>query len=389
MATKIERVTSLNINSKLNCDLCESETLLSIYRPLQSRYSIEVYVCDECGLIQSRKHSTPNDIVKTTSADADWGNVRHGKGLRFDLLKNEFDFEKLVHGSVLDIGSNRGDFINWVNTLDGVSRIVAVEPDSTLLSEYNEDVVLYKVKIEDVNFEKEKFDFIYCCQTLEHADSAFDMLKRIRNLLKNNSKALIDIPNTEVIKKQEIIEEYFIDKHTFHFDCSSIRKYFRKVGLKICGYHEDQYNLSYLVEACEPIEDELDVSKLITKENIAEYYNNLTSNRSNLERLVQLRIAPVLARQKCAIWGAGRTLDALIKFGGMKVDSRITIVDTYLHDKIKILGEHVIHKPSFLKLVEPQVVFILANSAEDQLAEQAYRMGIRHVIKFSEMIDQI
>ena len=86
---------------------------------------------------------------------------------------------------------------------------------------------------------------------------------------------------------------------------------------------------------------------------------------------------------------AGRTLDALINFWGMKIDSRITFVDTYLHDKIKILGEYVIHKPSFLKLVEPQVVCISGNSAEDQLAEQAYSTGIRHVIKFSKMFDQI
>ena len=379
----------MNTKSALNCDLCESDKLLSVYRPLQSRYSVEVYLCDECGLIQSKKHSVPNEIIKTTSADADWGNVRHGKGLRFDLLKDKFHFEKLVCGSVLDIGSNRGDFVNWASTLDEVSKIVAVEPDNTLLVDYVENIVLHKAKLEKVDFAKRNSILYICCQTLEHADSAFEMLSQLRALLKNNGKALIDIPSVEIIKKDENIEEFFIDKHSFHFDNLTISKYFAKLGLQILDYYGDQYNLSYLVEICDPFDDKSLLNKSITKENFQTYQNNLSVNRSNLSRLVNTRMSPVLERQKCAIWGAGRTLDALIKFGGLKINSQLTIVDSYLHDKTKILHEHRIHKPSFLKLVEPQVVFILANSAEERLAAQAYKMGIRHVIKFSEMLDQI
>jgi len=379
----------LNIKATFNCDLCNSEQLSSVYQPLQTRYSTEVYLCEECGLVQSQKNSIPNEAIKTTSADADWGNVRHGKGLRFEELRSKFDLEKLAFGRVLDIGSNRGDFVNWVISMNGVSEVVAVEPDNTLMGDYVANISLHIAKFEDVNFENDKFDFIYCCQTLEHADSAFEMLKNLRGLLKTNGKALIDIPNINVIKKDETIEEFFIDKHSFHFDASTISKYFSRLGLKTCAFNGDQYNLSYLVEACDAQAQMLSLEKLVTHEDFEKYQKNLSINRSNLTNLVKSRIEPVLERQKCAIWGAGRTLDALIKFGSLKIDSRITIVDSYLHDKIKILDEYQIHKPSFLKLVEPQVVFILANSAENQLAEKAYKMGIRHVIKFSEMLDQI
>ena len=379
----------MNIKAAFNCDLCNSKQLSSVYQPLQSRYSTVVYLCEECGLVQSQKNSIPNEAIKTTSADADWGNVRHGKGLRFEVLKNNFDLVKLTRGRVLDIGSNRGDFVNWASSMAEVSKVVAVEPDNTLMSDYVADISLHKAKLEDVNFENDKFDFIYCCQTLEHADSAFEMLKNLRGLLNTNGKALIDIPNIDVIKKDETIEEFFIDKHSFHFDESTILKYFSRLGLKICAFNGDQYNLSYLVEACDAQPEMLPLGKLVSHEDFVKYQKNLAINRSNLNRLVKLRMVPVLKRQKCAIWGAGRTLDALIKFGSLKIDSRITIVDSYLYDKIKILDEHQIHKPSFIKLVEPQVVFILANSAEDQLAEKAYKMGIRHVIKFSEMLDQI
>ena len=379
----------MNIKAISNCDLCNSNLLSAVYQPLQSRYSTEVYLCEECGLVQSQKNSIPNEAIKTTSADADWGNVRHGKGLRFEVLRNKLDLEKLACGRVLDIGSNRGDFVNWAISMNRVSKVVAVEPDNTLMSDYVADIVLYNAKLEDVNFENDKFDFIYCCQTLEHADSAFEMLKKLRGLLKTNGKALIDIPNIDIIKKDETIEEFFIDKHSFHFDESTILKYFSRLGLKTCAFHGDQYNLAYLVEACEAQPATLPLNKLVTHEDFAKYQKNLLINRSNLNILVRSRMEPVLERQKCAIWGAGRTLDALIKFGSLKIDTRITIVDSYLHDKIKIIDEYQICKPSFLKIVEPQVVFILANSAEDQLAQKAYKMGIRHVIKFSEMLDQI
>ena len=52
-------------------------------------------------------------------------------------------------------------------------------------------------------------------------------------------------------------------------------------------------------------------------------------------------------------------------------------------------GKYDIKEPSYLKQYEPSIVFVLARSAENDIAKIAYKMGIRHVIKYSEIFEQV
>jgi SAM-dependent methyltransferase len=380
----------LSIDREQMCDLCGSMAFDVVYSPLKSRYEVNVLRCSNCNLVQSQKNIFPNQKIRSTSSDADWGNVRHGKGLRFDLLKVSFDLHGIVHGNVLDIGSNRGDFVNWAESNRYVSTVVAIEPDSSIVLNYDKKITLYNDRLENIVFSPiQKFDFIYICQTLEHANSARDMIENMCILLASGGRILLDVPNLEVIKKTDIIEEFFIDKHKFHFTENCLMKYFAKFGLYVEAESIDMYNISFLLSKNEDTAKSIKKSNNITVEDFKTYSSGLSNNRKKLSNVVEQRIAPLIKRQKCAIWGAGRTLDALIKYGDLPITSELTIVDSYLHDKIKVLEKFDVLEPSSLKLIEPDVIFILANSAEEQLAKQAYRMGIRHVLKFSEMMEQI
>ena len=77
-----------------------------------------------------------------------------------------------------------------------------------------------------------------------------------------------------------------------------------------------------------------------------------------------------------------------MKYGGLSAAHVNCLFDGYLY---KVVGEShgvKIERPEFIKLHEPQVVVILGNSAEQEMANRAYSMGVRHVIKFSELIEQ-
>ena len=239
----------------LACDACRHKIDASefYYSPIGSQYAVRVYQCSKCNLIQSFKLSSRETFRKTTSTDADWGNVRHGKSLRLDVLRELFDLESLISAgtAVLDIGSNRGDFLEYCDSITGpTTRLVGVEPDLNVVPDSFKDhprIEIIEKRYEDASeLQEECFDFIYSCQTLEHADSANEMLRLSAANLSSNDYMLIDIPNTAVITARTM-EEYFIDKHKFHFTARSLKRMLAPCGLHINRWSADDYNISVLV----------------------------------------------------------------------------------------------------------------------------------------------
>ena len=230
------------------CDACDTELKTICYKPSNSAYDIDVYQCPRCSLVQSIKMIDNPKKNKTVSCDADWGNVRHGKSLRFDILKtsflNDLDFTRFK--SCLDIGSNRGDFVNFAASLNPSMLIDAVEPDDSVIKNYNNGINIHNDRFENTNLSN-KYDFIYSCQTLEHATSAKKMLADSVKLLSNEGMMLIDVPSVEIIQDKNIIEEFFIDKHSFHFDVTSLEYLLNISNLEIIKKDYNKYNLSVLV----------------------------------------------------------------------------------------------------------------------------------------------
>ena len=115
-----------------HCELCRRDNLEAIYEPERSTRGLKVYLCRNCGLLQSlpridRAERAPAAV----SGGADWGNVRYGKGFRttaaLSALKRHADFSSRL--SLLDVGSNRGSFARAFLETAPAASIVAVEPD--------------------------------------------------------------------------------------------------------------------------------------------------------------------------------------------------------------------------------------------------------------------
>ena len=65
------------------CDLCGNAALERVYAPQGSTRKLTVWLCTHCGLVQSLPRIDHAPRAKASvSADADWGNVRYGKGFR-------------------------------------------------------------------------------------------------------------------------------------------------------------------------------------------------------------------------------------------------------------------------------------------------------------------
>jgi len=383
-----------NYYKKASCFSCRNKLGESAYQPLNSMYNCKVYVCENCTLVQTIRKEIKIKRTSSLSSDADWGNVRHAKKLRLDQQQLLINFKEYLKGNILDIGSNRGDFIKYAASFNKVKSVSAVEPDPNIIDYKG----VPKVEIHQERFENfishndQKFDFIFCNHTLEHVDDPYLVLSQAKNVLKESGFVLIDVPNIEFISNQFIVEEFFIDKHKFHFSENSIEYLFNKSNFFVKEKFINNANMTYILTTKDTgyhyTKDELKDSTYY-KTLLTKYEENLRNTRNKLSEIVKKNIEPFLLNNKVAIWGGGRILDSLIKYGDLKLSREELIVDSYLYnisgDIDKKPKEMEIKNPKELEEFKPDVLFILANSAEVEISKEAKKIGINKIICFSEL----
>lgn len=381
------------------CDFCSASLEATVYQPQNSQRAAQVCICSHCGLTQSIYGITHFKRISTLSCDADWGNVRHGKGARLKaalcMLNKHVDWAT-VH-RVLDVGSNRGDFLLWLRKNQPHKVIHAVEPDSSLVGTYQNEsgIELTIARLEDITLIPAGYDFIYCAHTLEHASSASNMLRQLFTALVPNGLLYLEVPNIEAIALHDTIEEFFIDKHTFHFDRSGLIDFIGSLGFEIVSGKDDidPFNIALLL--CRGPDGGIPTYQLkhagsveAHRMLIDNYIHILTDNRVRLRRLVNEHIIPFMGRQKVAFWGAGRIFDALVKYGNLDTTQVQCLVDSHLWGIVSETHGVAIQRPEYLKRFEPQVVIILARSSAEAIVDEVHRFGVRHAIKFQDLLAQ-
>lgn len=375
------------------CDFCEVESLEYVYAPINSARGMEVFVCNVCGLAQSfstlpYKSRPPGSM----SADADRSSYRYTK----DVISGRYEdcFSQYVYWSeisnVLDVGSNRGAFINYLNSHHPGKRIVGIETDASVTLSYAtmSNVSVQICRFEDSQLPDSHFDFAYCAHTLEHARSAREMLLGVRRALKPGGRFFIAVPS--LIFYRDAIEEFFIDPHTYHFNFHLLRDFASQIGftvefagdpsapevtLLLRRTSNDSTLCSFV-----PRNDSL---ALTTKLEIDRYARDIHRNREALKDSAELLLDAV-SRFKVVIWGGGRILDALVRFGKLDLSKVYLVVDKYLHRYADNLHGCPLKSPDTIKNESPNDVLIYIASREyaNEIQAEASSMGFKNFIRF-------
>jgi SAM-dependent methyltransferase len=287
--------------------------------------------------------------------------VRHAKGVRLEA--QQVNLKKLLTtmpetSAVLDIGSSRGQFIEWCQSNFPRFTFVGIESDEKIANTFeSSDIKVFIEKIERVEFqENEKFDFIFCNHTLEHVDQLNLILGLMSKLLKTNGLIWIDVPNLEGIRDPFVIEEFFIDKHNFHFEFATLSNVLASIGFEVKENFSDNLNLVFVVAKSGERKPPR-IRTAITSEDFTNYRNSLIQNRLKLPEIARM----LESKSNIAIYGAGRILDALIRYGELKIGD-IPIADRYLWKNASDLGIN-IQNPEAINWREFSEVFVLGRSS--------------------------
>lgn len=388
-------VRSIKLNIERNCDFCRMPTLDYCYDPINSARGMKVHICRRCGLVQS--FSTVPYCSRppgSMSADADRSSYRYTKDVvseRYEeCFKKFIDFSAVV--DVLDVGSNRGAFIRYLEKHYPGKRIVAIEPDTSVISGY---ASLPNVSIQGCRFEHAElpegyFDLAYCSHTLEHADSARGMLLGIRRSLKLGGLLFVAVPN--LIFYSDIIEEIFIDPHTYHFDFHLLKDFASQIGFTVeySGNPGDPELMLLLRKNGDyspnwPFCPKSLAHAAVAKSQILEYAEAIHRNRSLLYEAA--RCLNVAGEQyKVVIWGGGRIFDALSRFGGLDTSKVYMVVDKYLYRYVDNLHGCRLVSPNALLQEAPEnlLVYIASRDYADEIRSEASAMGITQFIQFGK-----
>jgi len=373
------------------CDLCESKNLMRTYAPLMSRRKATIYVCNTCGLVQSFLRGR-NDLKKQPrlSYGADFGNLRYHKGIMasraITFLRRSIDIKKRKH--ILDIGSNRGDILQRLRRIHPLARFTGVEPDRRVIGSYSskEWLRIYGGRFEETRFKAGSFDLIVCFHTLEHVDSGRAFLEKIRRILSPEGVLYLEVPNLDAIGEKAIVEEFFIDKHRYFYDRSTLSRLLAVCGFKVLAEEIRTISLGMVAAKTEKdISPRFAGPASLIKLKIKRYENDLTKNISHLHTLTDFIRRN--SGKRIILWGAGRIFNALISHTDLKPRDIGGVVDTFLiADTIR--GFKIL-RPERSRKIRPDMVIIMSREYAGEIRKKArkiYGKGVR-VISYKELLN--
>jgi hypothetical protein len=382
-----------------NCDFCKKENLTKAYRAKSTLRDLNVFVCRDCGLIQSwPRLSGVYNRVTSISGEADWGYIRYGKQLRLDAsmkIMNEYiDFNKI--NSALDIGANRGFFLNNLGKNYEHMSLMAVEPDKFIVKEslYDSKIQLFNGKVEDFDSMGKKYDFIHSSHTFEHMTSASKGFDIAYNLLNDGGYLYLEIPRTEMIENEDFITEYFIDNHVFHFTSETLKNYISKYNYDILYEEKNDFeNHVFILKKTEKSNNNLKILNNFESNHhlVTNYSRQRKINLKNLNKAGLLINDLIDKKDKIAIWGMGRIFDIFYHYGDINWDGVKFFVDKYLPDYTSEVNGIKIERPEVaLTGVSIDTLIIFSDAFTKDIEDDARKIlkNVTEIINYNDLMSK-
>lgn len=200
----------------INCPLCAGADTKSVFKKGETFFTdgktsmkLEVALCGGCGFVFQASAYTDEYQKKIGTV---YDNYRMNDNFEFPRRDKKslesFDFivsnVKLDRGAdILEIGSDRGDFLYMLKEAYADSNVIGIEPGSN----HTAQVPTVKGYFDKDSFSS-KFDLIVLKHTFEHIVYPKPFLADVMYSLKDGGYAYIEVPSFDVCKK------YFLDDFT-------------------------------------------------------------------------------------------------------------------------------------------------------------------------------
>ena len=233
------------------CEVCRSSnyseigTIKNIWQSDK-----KVYQCCNCGLyfidlptdeeIYALYKNEYHNNIKNKLFETAKSKMRYARSLsQFNFIKKHIDFH---NKKVCEIGAFDGLLLN----------IFKKNGCDVYGYELNDNARLYAKNKYDIDLKpnflesEEKYDIIMLSQVIEHFKNPFDVLIKIKNMLKDNGYLYIEVPNSPN-KNQcsyDILMRYLSTEHIVNFNIENLKMFVKKADLNIIECQYSNYSVS-------------------------------------------------------------------------------------------------------------------------------------------------
>ena len=176
----------------MKCNICNSQNYKKRKGSVRDNKNLEIFECCDCGLVFL---SQDNHIDETFYENSNmhqsfdfykWIN----ETLADDTRRFKFLESALVNKNILDFGSGNGGFLKLAKDIS--KSVLGVELEKAIIPYYKKENIPLENKLDNIN---NKFDIITSFHVIEHIKDPLAILEKLKNLLKDNGKLIIEVPN--------------------------------------------------------------------------------------------------------------------------------------------------------------------------------------------------
>ena len=236
-----------------NCFLCGSRKYHIIHKSVRGDVNVDVLKCDECGLVRLSEVKT-NDKwysdaeMRKSDSEENMKEIRSA-ARKDDLRRYEFIRPMIENLTYLDFGCGSGGVLNYA--INDAKRCIGIELERNMLEAlageglecyYSVDAALGKIN--------RTVDVISMFHVLEHIEKPLEILEKLKMLLKDKGKMIIEVPNADDVLLSLYESEAFADftyweAHLYLYNNETLRELMRQARLKVCFQGQIQrYSLS-------------------------------------------------------------------------------------------------------------------------------------------------
>jgi SAM-dependent methyltransferase len=310
---------------------------------------LSVYQCSGCGLVQLNNDPVFyfREVIRATSVSPE---MRHFREKQFEQWIASYD---LTGKKLLEVGCGSGEFIQIMNQFDvDVHGIEYGEQAVAICKDKKLDVEKLFLESVEKKLSNAPFDGFYMLNFLEHLPDPNLTLQAIHAQLTNDAIGLVEVPNFDMILRNNLFSE-FISDHLFYFTRATLISTLTTNGFDVLACTEvwHDYSLSAIVRKRSKIDlTKFEAARLNLKNQIHDYLSQFSDN-------------------SVAIWGAGH--QALAVMALTQLHNKIAyVVDSAKFKQGKYTpATHIpIVSPDHLVSQPIQAVIVMAASYSDEVA---------------------
>ncbi len=203
---------------------------------------------------------------------------------------------------------------------------------------------------------------------------------------------MLDAPNTALLASDDIVEEWFIDKHLYHFSARTLTRLIESAGFTILEQPDakDRSNLLFVARknggAPAHVGSDLPEVEYATA-LMATYIANRARNMAALTA-VAAELA-TLAPRRVAMWGAGRLFDSLVTYGRFDATGLTLLVDKHLKAHVGTRHGCALNGPETLAAADPGVVVVMSRDFASEIAAEINKLTPRaEIILYSDLMSR-